>query len=146
MGAGVSIPDLHQMWTEFEGGARVGAQPRGIDPRYGKEFCTMKGIYPMRIRNLTLAAVSVLALGATACTQAEQNQAQADAQVAGDKAAEVAAQTGEAIEAGAMKTAQAVEESAGNIARDLEAKQAEAAAQGRAGAVNPITDERTPAN
>lgn len=100
----------------------------------------------MRFRTLTIAAASVLALGAAACTQAEQNKAENHAEAAGDKAANVAAQTGEVIESGAMKTAQAVEEGAGNVARDLEAKQAEAAAEGRPGAVNPATDKRVPAN
>ena len=53
----------------------------------------------MRIRILTIAAASVLALGAAACTQAEQNKAEANAEAAGDKAADVAAQTGQRIEA-----------------------------------------------
>jgi hypothetical protein len=46
------------------------------------------------------------------------------------------------IESGAMKAAQAVETGAGNLADRLEAEQAEAAAEGRPGAVDPATDER----
>lgn len=99
----------------------------------------------MHIRILTLAAASVLALGDAACTQAEQNKAENTAEAAGDKAADVAAQTGEVIESGAMKTAQAVEGGAGKVADKLEDKQAQAAAEGRPGAVNPATDQRVPA-
>jgi outer membrane lipoprotein-sorting protein len=99
----------------------------------------------MRIRTLTIAAASVLALGAAACTQAEQEKAETQAEAAGDKAADVAAQTGEVVESGAMKAAQAVEEGAGKVADKLEGKQAQAAAEGRPGAVDPATDARVPA-
>lgn len=99
----------------------------------------------MRIRTLTVAAASVLALGAAACTQAEQKTAETRAEAAGDKAADVAAHTGEVVESGAMKAAQAVEHGAGKVADKLEDKQAQAAAEGRPGAVNPATDERVPA-
>jgi len=95
-------------------------------------------------RTLAIAAASVLALGAAACTQAEQNKAEVNAEAAGDKAADVAAQTGEVIESGAMKAAQAVESGAGKVADKLEDNQAEAAAEGRPGAVNPATDTRIP--
>ena len=100
----------------------------------------------MRIRILTIAAASVLALGAAACTQAEQKKAETHAEAAGDKAAAVAAQTGEVVESGAMKAAQAVESGAGKVADKLEAEQAEAAAEGKPGAINPATDQRVPAN
>ena len=50
------------------------------------------------------------------------------------------------IESGAMQAAQAVEAGAGNVAAHLEENQAEAAAEGRPGAVNPATEQRVPAN
>ncbi|HEY1072782.1 hypothetical protein [Brevundimonas sp.] len=103
----------------------------------------------MRIRTpariLAITAVSVLALGASACTQAEQKTAEANVDAAGEKAADVAAQTGEVVESGAMKAAQAVESGAGKVADKLEAEQAEAAREGRPGAVDPATDTRVPA-
>ncbi len=97
------------------------------------------------IRTLGIAAASILALGASACTQAEQQKAEVNAEAAGDKAADVAAQTGEVVESGAMKAAQAVEDGAGKVADKLEGNQAEAAAEGRPGAVDPATDTRVPA-
>ena len=100
----------------------------------------------MRIQTLTLAAIAALALGAAACSPAEQQEAETNAEVAGDKAGEVAAEAGEVIESGAMKAARAVEEGAGNVAVRLEDNQAEAAAEGRPGAVDPATDKRVPAN
>ena len=97
------------------------------------------------MRILTIAAASILALSAAACTQAEQKKAETHAEAAGEKAADVAAQTGEVVESGAMKAAQAVETGAGRVADKLEDKQAQAAAEGRPGAVNPATDTRVPA-
>lgn len=94
---------------------------------------------------IALAAVAALSLGAVACTPAEQAETKADAEVAADTAGDVAAQAGEVIESGAMRAAQATEEVAGKAADKLEANQAEAAAEGRPGAVNPATDERVPA-
>ena len=105
---------------------------------------------------LAVSAVAVLSLGAVACTDAEQERTEANAEAAGDnaevaaaeaadKAGELAAQAGEVLEAGTMKAAQAVETGAGNVADHLEANQAEAAAEGRPGAVNPNTDQRVPA-
>ena len=76
----------------------------------------------MSIRITTLAAASALALGLAACTPAEQDQAEVNAEVAADNTAE------------AMKAAQAVESGAGKMADKLEANQAEAAAEGRPGA------------
>lgn len=93
-------------------------------------------------RFLPLAAVAALSLGAVACTEAEQDEAQADANQAVDKAGDVAAEAGEVIESGAMKAAQAIESGAGKAADELEENQAEAAAEGRPGAVNPTTDTR----
>ncbi len=98
----------------------------------------------MRIRSAA-AIVAFLALGAAACTPAEQQEAEANAEVAGDRAGEVAAEAGEVIESGALKAARAVEEGAGNVADHLEGNQAEAAAEGRPGAVDPATEERVPA-
>jgi hypothetical protein len=92
-----------------------------------------------------LAATATLALGAAACTQAEQNKTEAHAETAADNTAEAAAQAGEVIESGAMKAAQAVETGAGNVADELEENQAEAAAEGRPGAVNSETGRRVPA-
>lgn len=96
----------------------------------------------MNIRNAAMISAAIFALGAAACTEAEQENAQADAAVAGEKVGEVAAETGEVLEAGAMKAAQAVEKGAGKVADTLEETQAEAAAQGRDGAVDPATDQR----
>jgi hypothetical protein len=99
----------------------------------------------MRIRIAALTAIAALSLGATACTQAEQKDVKADAEAAGEKAGDVAAQTGEVIESGAMKAAQATENVAGKAADKLEEHQAQAAAEGRPGAVDPATDQRVPA-
>lgn len=100
----------------------------------------------MTVRHSLIAAMGVLALGAAACTQAEQNEAEARAANAGDTARDAAAQAGEVVESGAMKAAQAVEDGAGAAARKLEDNQAEAAAQGNPGAVDPATDQRVPSN
>ena len=115
----------------------------------------------MTKRTLTLptglVAVAALTLAVGACTRHETAEAEQKAEVAGDHAQAAASQAGEALEsganqagevleAGAMKTAQAVESGAGKVADKLEKKQAEAAAQGRPGAVDPATDRRVPAN
>jgi len=100
----------------------------------------------MRIQTITLAAVAALALGTAACTPAEQQEAGANAEVAGEKAGDAAAKAGEVIESGAVQAARAVEEGAGNVAERLEENQAEAAAQGRPGAVDPATGQRVPAD
>jgi hypothetical protein len=91
-----------------------------------------------------LGAAAVLSLGAAACTEAEQEKTEVHAEAAADNTAEAAAQAGEVIESGAMKAAQAVETGAGNVADKLEENQAEAAAEGKPGAVNPTTDQRVP--
>ena len=99
----------------------------------------------MRSRFIALATAAALALGMAACTQAEQNEAEVKADAAAETAGDVAAQTGEVIESGAMKAAQATEEATANVADHLERNQAEAAAEGRPGAVDPATDQRVPA-
>lgn len=93
-----------------------------------------------------LALVTALSLGAAACTRSEQQTAEVKAEAAGEQAKDVAAQAGEVVESGAMKAAQAVEKGAGSVADKLEDNQAEAAADGKPGAVNPATDQRVPAN
>lgn len=104
----------------------------------------------MTVRRFPLTAavlsLGVLSFGAAACTQAETDKAEVQAEQAGEKAEDLAAQTGEVIESGAMKAAQAVETGAGKVADKLESNQAEAAAEGRPGAVNPATDQRVPSN
>jgi len=92
-----------------------------------------------------LIAVVAVALGAAACTRTETTEAKQDAAVVGDQTKDAAAQAGEVVESGAMKAAQAVEKGAGKVADHLEANQAEAAAEGKPGAVNPSTDQRVPA-
>lgn len=89
-----------------------------------------------------LVAVAALSLGAVACTEAEQQQAEQDAAIAGERIEQGAAELGERIEAGAMKAARGVEDMAGSAAERLEDNQREAAAEGRDGAVNPDTGER----
>ena len=99
----------------------------------------------MIVRNkpwLAMAAVAALSLGAVACTEAEQEQAEQDAAVAGENIEEGAAELGERIESGAMEAARGVENLAGDAAEELEENQREAAAEGREGAVNPETGER----
>ncbi|WP_396594593.1 hypothetical protein [Brevundimonas sp. R86498] len=102
---------------------------------------------------LALTAVATLSLGTMACTETEQDRTAVEADAAGDNVEQAtseagqelregAAAAGEVLESGAMKAAQAVESGAGNLADRLEAEQAEAAAQGRPGAVDPVTDER----
>jgi hypothetical protein len=96
-------------------------------------------------RSYVLLAAAVLSLGAAACTEAEQENTEVHAEAAADRTGEVAAQAGEVIESGAMKAARAVETGAGDVADELEENQAEAAAEGKPGAVNPNTDQRVPA-
>lgn len=104
-------------------------------------------------RLLVLSAVAALSTGAMACTETEQDRTATEADAAGDdvevataeagqELQEGAAAAGEVLESGAMKAAQAVESGAGDLADHLEAEQAEAAAEGRPGAVDPVTDAR----
>ena len=100
----------------------------------------------MSARLPLIAALAVLSFGAVACTEAETEKAETQAENAGETAEDLAARTGEVVEAGAMKAAQAVESGAGKVADKLEDNQAEAAAEGKAGAIDPATDQRVPAN
>jgi hypothetical protein len=140
------------------GRGRRAPQPNAGTRVYGQGSTLSEGSHmTIRIPSLAaLSAVAALSLGVVACTEAEQEKTEANAEVAADnaevtasqaadKAGVVAAQAGEVIESGAMKAAQAVETGAGNVADRLEANQAEAAAQGRPGAVDPTTDQRVPA-
>lgn len=63
----------------------------------------------MRIRIAALAAVSALALGAAACSEPEQETAEANTEEAGAALQEEAAQVGSAIAAGAGEVAQEVD-------------------------------------
>lgn len=94
---------------------------------------------------VALIAVAALTLGAAACTKSETSEAKSDAAVAGEQVRDATAQTGEVIEGGAMKAAQAVQTGAGKVADHLEANQAEAAAEGKPGAIDPATGKRVPA-
>lgn len=91
---------------------------------------------------IALAAVATLAFGMVACTENEQDAAQADAneaaaetEVAVERAAdalgEEAAQVGSAISAGAKEVAQEVDEATDNLARDADEQEAETAADAR---------------
>lgn len=100
----------------------------------------------MRKASIFLASAAVLALGTAACTQAEQEKAEANAEAAADSVADAASTAGEVIESGAMKAAQGTENLAADARAKLEANQAEAAAEGKPGAVDPATDERVPVN
>ena len=82
----------------------------------------------MRIHTLTLAAVAALALGAAACSPAEQDDAQADANEAGDSLQEEAAQVGSAIAAGAGEVAQEIDEGTDKLAEKADEQKAETAA------------------
>ncbi|KQS57647.1 50S ribosomal protein L7/L12 domain protein [Brevundimonas sp. Leaf363] len=99
----------------------------------------------MRIRTAAVAVGATLLLALGACTAAEQQDAKSETAEAGEHAENAAQQAGEVLESGAMKAAQAVESGAGAVADKLEANQAEAAAEGRPGAIDPSTDQRVPA-
>lgn len=83
---------------------------------------------PMRIQIALLAAA---ALGAAACTEAEQDNAQADANEAGSALQEEAAQVGSAIKAGAKEVAQEIDEGTDRLAQEAEEQEAETAADAR---------------
>lgn len=97
-----------------------------------------------------LAAVSVAALSLTAaCTQAGQDNAQADAneaasktstaaQEAGASLKEEAQQVGSAVAAGARDAAQAVDRRTDELARDAERRRAEDEAAKAATPVTPV--------
>jgi len=90
----------------------------------------------MTIRTPALLGLAVLALGAAACSQPEQNEAQADAneaaadtgeaaREAGGAIKEEASQLGSAIAAGAKEAAQEVDESTDALARKANEQKAE---------------------
>lgn len=90
----------------------------------------------MTIRIPALAAVAALALGAAACTPAEQDKVQADAneaaartgeaaQEAGTVVKEEASQVGSAVAAGAGEAAQEVDETTDALARRADQQKAE---------------------
>lgn len=81
----------------------------------------------MRIQTVTLAVVATLALGMAACSPAEQDEAQADANDAGASIQEEAAQVGSAIAAGAGEVAQEVDEATDELAEKADDQKAETA-------------------
>ena len=81
----------------------------------------------MRIQTITLAAVAALALGMAACSPAEKDEAQADANDAGASIQEEAAQVGSAIAAGASEAAQEVDEATDELANKADDQKAETA-------------------
>ena len=97
----------------------------------------------MRIQTITLAAVAALALGAAACSPAEQDDAQADANDAGAALREEAAQVGSAIAAGAREAGQEIDEATDALAREADEQKAETAADTRGN--TPATQPTTPA-
>lgn len=81
----------------------------------------------MRIPSLTLAAVAAMTLGMAACSPAEQDEAQAEANEAGAALKEEAAQVGAAIVAGAGEAAQEVDEATDELAAKADEQEAETA-------------------
>lgn len=81
----------------------------------------------MRLQTLTLAALSALALGMAACSPAEQDEAQTEANEAGAALKEEAAQVGSAIAAGAGEVAQEVDEATDELAEKADDQKAETA-------------------
>lgn len=90
----------------------------------------------MRIRIAALTAVAALALGAAACTQAEQENAETTAEnaaadtgeateEAGAALQEEAAQVGSAIAAGAGEVAQEIDEGTDRLAAEANEQKAE---------------------
>ena len=81
----------------------------------------------MRIQSIAIATFAALTLGVAACSPAEQDEAQADANDAGASIQEEAAQVGSAIAAGAGEVAQEVDEATDNLAEKADAQKAETA-------------------
>ena len=79
----------------------------------------------MRTSIIALATVAVVALAA--CTEGEQDEAQADANEAGASLKEEAAQVGSAIEAGAEEVAQEIDEGTDRLAEEADEQEAETA-------------------
>ena len=82
----------------------------------------------MRIRIAALTAVAALSLGAAACTEAEQDNAEADVNEAGAALKEEASQVGSAIAAGAGEVAQEIDEGTDRLAQEAEEQKADTAA------------------
>ena len=89
----------------------------------------------MRTRSIAVAALTALALGAAACSEAEQDNVQAETNEAaaetGDSLQEEAAQVGSAIEAGAKEVAQEIDEGTDRLAEEADEQEAETAADTR---------------
>ena len=83
----------------------------------------------MRIRIAATAAFAALALGAAACTEAEQDTAQTETNEAaadtGSAIEEEAAQVGSAIAAGAGEVAQEIDEGTDRLAEEADEQKAE---------------------
>ena len=79
----------------------------------------------MRIRIAALSALSALALGAAACSEPEQETAEANTEEAGAALQEEAAQVGSAIAAGAGEVAQEVDEATDELAQEADEQKAE---------------------
>ena len=88
----------------------------------------------MRTRPIAIA-LTALALGAAGCTEAEQDNVQAETNEAaaetGDSLQEEAAQVGSAIEAGAKEVAQEIDEGTDRLAEEADEQEAETAADTR---------------
>ena len=81
----------------------------------------------MRIRIAALSALSALALGAAACSEPEQETAEANTEEAGAALQEEAAQVGSAIAAGAGEVAQEIDEGTDRLAEEADEQEAETA-------------------
>ena len=79
----------------------------------------------MRIHIAALTAVAALALGVAACSEPEQENAEATTEEAGASLKEEAAQVGSAIAAGAGEVAQEVDEATDELAQEADEQKAE---------------------
>jgi hypothetical protein len=79
----------------------------------------------MRTRIAALTAVAVLTLGVAACSEPEQENAEATTEEAGASLQEEAAQVGSAIAAGAGEVAQEIDEGTDQLAVKAEEQKAE---------------------
>lgn len=91
---------------------------------------------------MSLTAAGALALGLAACTEPQQERAEADAEYAGEavemraggtgaELREEAVQVGEAIEAGAREAAQEVDQATDRLAQEAREQRAETRADDR---------------
>lgn len=89
----------------------------------------------MRIHIAALTAVAALALGAAACTEAEQDKAQTEtseaAEDTGSALEEEAAQIGTAVKAGASEVAQEIDEGTDRLAQEADEQEAETKADAK---------------